>query len=218
MQANVCIPTVGESELLPHLIATLQADETVRRIDLFVNEPERMVDVLDQLASLERVHTNTAPERALYPSWNTAIRRARREGVKLAILNDDIALPFEKPIFKALKIWQGCGADVAVLGFDHTDTVKSGIHLCRGSYRHHGVPGFAFMVDPEKVREVDERFQWWGGDDDLFFQAEADGHKLGRCYVRVQHSAESTASKRPWTHEVRGEDRALMQEKWGDAW
>lgn len=217
MRANVCIPTVGESALFPHLIATLQADESVQRIDLFVNEPDRMVDVLDQLESLERVHTNTAPERQLYSSWNAGIRRARRDGVKLAILNDDIALPFEKPIFKALREWSS-HPEVAVLGFDHTDTVKSGLHFCRGSYRHNGIPGFAFMVDPGKVTEVDERFQWWGGDDDIFFQAEADGHKLARCYVRVQHSAETTASKRSWTHEVRSADRALMQEKWGAAW
>lgn len=213
---SVCIPTIGESPYLPLLVRSLQDDDAVQCIDLYINEQdaiERVADLLDN----DKVYLHPAEPRALYPSWNDAIRRARETGVKLAILNDDIALPIPNSISRALQVWDE-HPEVAVLGFDHTDTIKSGLRFCRGSYRHGGVPGFAFMVDPTKVVEADERFQWWGGDDDIFFHAERDGHKLARCWVRVQHSAETTASKRSWTHEVRDADRAFMKKKWGDAW
>lgn len=212
---NVCIPTVGASPHLSRLIETLQADDAVKRIDLFVNEHDALPVVAGQLTDHERVAFHHAEPKTIYPAWNWAIRQARSDGQLLAILNDDISLPPD-PITAALEYWAG-HSDVAVLGFDHTGTVPAGrLHFCRGTIRHHGIPGFAFLVDPDKVTEVDTQFRWWFGDDDLFFNAEKHGHRLARCSVPVQHEAETTASTRTWTHTIRFQDQERFKSKWGD--
>lgn len=215
---NVCIPTVGESELLPELINVLDADPAVGRIDLYINEVNGLTRVLELIKDcpLAFVSVGTIEPETFYRSWNHAIAVAREEGHKLAILNDDIVLPKHQPITAALTVWDD-HPDVAVLGFDHTEqvTVAEGLRYCSGSFRHGGIPGFAFMVDPLRVEEVDPAYEIWYGDDDLFFTTQRNGHRLGRCYLQVRHAASTTLNRRAWVAAAAQRDRERWEAKWG---
>ena len=226
-QVDVCIPTIGESEHLGPLVKVLLADPLVSQVDLYINEVESEQEVLDHLGPIGkddvwRVHTYEAPPETIYWSWNESILSARAAGTRLAILNDDITFPEPYPVTRACEMWDSVSSRdlagrIAILGFDHTGLLHNQtVARCRGSYRHGGIPGFAFMLDPEMVQVVDPRFQFWYGDDDLFFTTEQAGFRLARCAVPVAHHTSTTALKRDWVPDAIDRDTAKWKEKWGD--
>lgn len=211
---TVCIPTVGESPHLSSLIDTLVGDPSVSIINLYVNEPDKVERVQEMGSGHgERIKVERVPQKSIYIAWNRAIRFAK-PNEKVAIFNDDIEFLGPSPVSCALDHWFQ-NPQVAILGFDHTGSVASGIQKCTGSYRHGGIPGFAFMVDPEKVGLVDTRFQFWYGDDDLFFATEDAGHTLARCSVPVKHEMSYTASRRGWVNDAIERDTIEFKKKWG---
>lgn len=217
-KVDVCIPTVGESLYLPRLLESLTEDPSVGRIILYVNEPGSLQAVRDQIPAplRSRVEVEEVPERDFYQTWNTAMDRAADAGNLLAILNDDIAFPLYGSITLALTVWRDF-PEVAILGFDSTESVpyQQRLLYCSGSYRHGGIPGFAFLVDPQRAGRVDESFEIWYGDDDLFFSTEAAGHRLAKCWVRVQHAESLTLNQREWVVGAIERDKMAWRTKYG---
>ena len=224
--AGVCIPTIaGAPDMTADLLTTLGADPVVEYITLFVNAPDAVDQVKELVAragleldgtATPTITLMTVGEHLLYPSWNVAIGIARSVGVPLMILNDDIRFPDPDPVSRLVAVWRE-NPDIAVMGFDHTGDVPPGkLERCTGSYRHGGIPGFAFGVDPIRVEPVDTRFEWWYGDDDLFRTTELNGYPLARAGVHVWHEAETTAVRQPWTREAADRDRIRWVDKYGD--
>lgn len=156
---------------------------------------------------------------SLYHGWNYSIELAKKEDAWLAVLNDDIQL-FED---KSVSTVAGVLADspsYAIAGLNWLEPPQSTpvsarpLRQVHGSYRHHGVGGFAWVCDPQKIRTVPESLVWWGGDDAIFFYAEEDGHKLGIAnHVHVQHENELTANSdgQEWTHTAKEQDRHAFE-------
>lgn len=219
--ALVAIPTIGASDLLPGLLDFLLLDSSVKVIELYVNDPTKVRSVRNIVRGMKtcdnsKIRIRRAPEKTIYPSWNMALDSAELLGLTAFILNDDIDFPELDPITEALNWWaRNDDRDIAIMGFDHT-AERTEVGMCEGSFRHGGIPGFAFGADPTRCARVDEQFGWWYGDDDLFFGTAAKGHKLALCPVAVRHEASTTASKAPWTDAVIAQDVVRWRAKWGD--
>lgn len=214
----VAIPTIGESHLLKPLVDDLLADSAIDHILLLINQPD--VE-LDDMPASDRLYIALTDGPSIYPGWNTAIRSGALVNAWLAILNDDIAFMARNTVSQTAQLL--CDyPQYVVMGFDYTNTRPADPlepRRVHGSYRMGGIGGFAFMVDTSRCPEVDEQFEWWGGDDDLFFQVEDGGGRLGIATgLTVSHVAETTASKHAWTFDARDRDRERLRAKWGKTW
>lgn len=158
------------------------------------------------------------PTWGIYRTWNFGMRLGAHLGVPVLVLNDDIILEPGAATTVCDELAKG---DWAVLGFDYKPGWwRRGPSPTYGTYRHGGVGGFAFGVNPKLCARTDRRFKWWGGDDDLMFATRAAGGKVGIMGgAGVRHPQPSlSAHAHPellpegwYTH-----DRELLQAKWGD--
>lgn len=209
------IPTVGEAWQLPTLVDRLLA-EGVDQVLLTVNE-----NPPPKLPLMNGPRVAIIPlSGSIYAGWNFGIRYARANDVGgwVALLNDDLELAPGALVAAARYIDDD--PTVAVVGLDYRSDAPeapTGLRKVSGTFRHDGVHGCALLVDANKVREVDEDFEWWYGDDDLVFKAEQDGWSVALAEgCRVTHQGEATAVKREWTHMAKIRDRQRFIEKWGD--
>jgi hypothetical protein len=213
----VTIPTIGYSELLIPLVNALEQDRSIDKILLTVNLESHVEPVQDFFRfgepTIEVVET-WPMGRSIHHGWNTSIERARKEDAWLAVLNDDIRL-LEPNAISTVAGLLASHPSHAIVGLNWQESPESTspgarpLRQVHGSYRHHGVGGFAWVCDSHKVRTVPETLVWWGGDDACFFYAEEDGYKLGvASHVHVEHANELTANANDqnWTHESKNHD------------
>jgi GT2 family glycosyltransferase len=211
--AAACIPTIGVSPFLGPLLDVLAAAD-VHPI-LWCNGTRSDLDRLASFAADLRWRVGT-----IYQEWNEAMDAAVIHGRSLLlVLNDDVILTADS----VRTIVDLMTADPAwtIVGFDHLHTDgPSRITATSGTFRDGGVPGFAFAVRPDRCPRVDERFRWWGGDDDLVWTAEAAGQQVGRAVgAAVDHPHPSlSAHQRPEVLDWIDQDRALLASKWGRTW
>ena len=227
----VCIPSIGGSPLLVDLLHVLLCEEGVSKIYLYDNSVEAvtgyspLMDLLKDSAVIrdavkfkDIIVEFNHPE-TIYGSWNRGILEARRSDQNVAILNDDIIL---KPgsLTAAESVMT---TDMGLIGLNYFDpeaevSKNAGVREVVGTYRTTGFGGFAFILPPDSPF-VDERFQWWYGDDDL---AERVKQKGGRLVVALgapvfHPSPSTTGNQHPWTMRAAGEDTVLFRELWPTA-
>jgi hypothetical protein len=155
----------------------------------------------------------------VYEGWNFGMELAEEHLSEwCCVLNDDVILaPGAPHLVKTV-----C-ADPAIwlAGFDYNGHAQVKVRDVVGSYREHGIGGFAFMAQTGTGLRYDPRFTWWGGDDDLVWSCLARG---ARAVVvegaNVQHPDGGNTSGRHYPDLLQGvaADRALLMEKWGRAW
>lgn len=214
----VTIPTIGHSNLLVPLIRHLEEDDRVDQIVLTVNLEDHVDTVREIFRFCEpniSIVETWCLGRSIHHGWNTAIQKAREADAFLAILNDDIELVEHDAVYEVAKTLNA-DPSYAVVGMNYFESPEKTkpdarpVRPVHGSYRHHGVGGFAWVCDPHKVHTVPESLVWWGGDDYCFFRAEEDGYKLGIAnHVHVTHVNEATAGsgKCEWAQHAKEQDR-----------
>lgn len=206
---TAAIPTIGQSEHLPALVAGL-LDEGVDWVWLLVNRPEADVPGFDS----DRVARVDLFGQTIYQGWNWAIRNTLGP---LAILNDDIALG--PGALGAVAAALASDDQLGAVGFDYEQLPLLRLRYTTGTYRHHGISGCAFMVDAARCPLVDEQFEWWGGDDDLMYTIAEQGGRMGVLEgAHVLHWSGTTARNHPWINDAVVRDRERMLAKWGEAW
>lgn len=156
----------------------------------------------------------------VHQAWNYGMDVAlQRRADWCCVLNDDIKLAPGAIKLAALTLRQR--PDVWLAGFDYVGHEKVRLRDAIGTFRQGGIGGFAYMIRPEVELRYDERFNWWGGDDDLIWTCL---HRGGRAVVvegaNVQHPEGGNTSGRhfPELMEGVGRDRELLMEKWSKAW
>ncbi len=219
----VTIPTVGYSPLLVPLINALEQDRAVDKIILTINLEEFVDPIKDffRFGPPEIEILETWPQgRSIYHGWNTAIEMAKEDDAHLAVLNDDIRLLTPNAISHVAGLLTD-SPSYAIAGLnwmESPESIKPGARPLRqvhGSYRHHGVGGFAWVCDPHKIVQVPKDFTWWYGDDHIFMSAEKDGHSIGiATNVPVEHVNELTASEHDWAQEAKGHDHKAFARIW----
>lgn len=160
---------------------------------------------------------------SIYEMWDRGFRLAAGLGTDcVVILNNDVDwLP---GTFRLLRDALSAGAAVAYPDYDRR--VASGIaetparRTTHGTYRHGGMSGWLFALDPAKVTWaplVDPCFEWWYGDDDLALTVEEHGGIQERLVgVPVDHLGEGTARHHPSLEAAKGRDFDRFRTKWGD--
>lgn len=224
-QVWVTIPTIGYSDLLVPLINTLESDKSIDKILITVNQEKYIDEVNEQFKyaepNIEIVETWCMGV-SIYHGWNTSIELARQNDAWLAVLNDDIRLLEEDAVSRAIRAL-ACDKSYAIVGLNWSEpphSTKRGANQLRqvhGSYRNHGVGGFAWVCDPHKVGKVPDDFVWWYGDDHLFLDAEEYGYKVGIArHAHVEHANELTANsaRQEWTHYAKIEDAKAFGRLW----
>lgn len=226
----VAIPSIGRSPYLINLLTVLLDEPVVSGIFLYDNSEEVWDDdgpLVKQLKTdpqivraveyggikLEFNHPET-----IYGSWNRAIRQATEWNDYVAILNDDLILPPG-----SLTVAQKDAFGWGLMGLNYFDPDQAvswnkTVREVYGTYRTHGFGGFAFILPPNSP-EVDDRFQWWCGDDDLAERVKATGRKLGVSLgAPVSHPAPSTTGNQmDWVPKACGEDMVLFRQLYPNA-
>ena len=160
-----------------------------------------------------------ASDMRIYGMWNDMIRRASSiGGVRLAILNNDIRLPF-----MALHTMSKHIGEYKILTIDKSKTSFDPIeNVFVQDAQWFDKTGWAFMIDADFWKGIDwaihPGLKFWWGDDDLFRRCQNGGGKIG--IVRgvgcdhVEHSSDN---------EYEGDriadieyDREFFKGLWGD--
>ena len=227
------IPSIGESPYLPDLLRTLIADEAVSHILLVDNTtdtkrfPPAFAQVSNERCPLinnalltRKLRLQDRPGQSIYATWNEGMVNADAMGTECAVLNDDIVLR-PASLREARRVLRQSGLALCGLNYGKwgpADTVPGGWVQVHGTYRTGGFGGFAFLLAPGAPR-VDERFQWWYGDDDLAERIKAAGGTMGvATSAMVEHPSPSlTGNAHSWTQVAAGEDTALFRTLWPTA-
>lgn len=216
----VTIPSCGQSAHLLPLVRSLTAAGTAVCVVINNMRSRDEMSLISQVVQAGGFVYVWPGQANIYAMWNWAIKQGRDHNCSsVSILNDDIEIEPESVMVMDMEL--ECLEGLAILGWDYTDRTvpEPEIQQVNGSYRKGGVGGFAFMVKPHDVPYIDERFSWWGGDDDLFLGTAALGHNLGIFWgMKVIHHTSTTASQNPSVYDRCGEDRQLLLDKWGDTW
>ncbi len=187
------IPTLGErAELLP-LMAQLISEH---------------VDVI----------TLGLPGENLHHMWNkgAALARDWRNADAIAILNDDIRLPFGALAAMYTAMRKG---DFACVGVDpqapfgtpqgpQASIITGGVERLM-----QGVSTWCFLVAANAWQDIDEDYEWWWGVGDLFVKIAQHGGRLG--YVPglgIEHVGSGTAKNHPWTEAAKLRDAKRWRE------
>jgi hypothetical protein len=217
------IPTLGLSPWLPALVDQLVQVEQAQRVLLVSNRPlpdddaaRLIVDLVGRYGRCVEAHGRY--ETTIYDSWRFGIDRAADLGTTCAVLNDDVEI---KP--HALRLADAaCWLDAAIVGLDYVGHRRLALSTCHGTYRHGGIPGWAFVVDPARVPATwDSSYEWWYGDDDLVFSVEAAGHPVAIMEgAHVLHHTSTTEHAvdddlRAQLEAAKGRDQAKFTERWG---
>ena len=212
----VTIPTCGESSHLEQLVQTcLDGDvEVVVVANNATLEQRQFIE--QQTKFLCPVVDGGNGVRSLYTIWNQCMELTRRSGDRVgAIFNDDIEVNPES--FKVVErsILRGHH----VVGWDAFSPVKdspsSALRRVYGTYRTHGLAGFAFAYDTHHAPSFTEDYTWWYGDDDWVEKCKSRNLAL---YVEqecgVKHHTSTSQRARPWVMRDVNEDKKLYESTW----
>ena len=194
------------------------------------SKPETIHALADCVNQDDNLRIFNAVDQTIYHMWNRGWKMAVEETdggpVNVAILNNDITIPpgFLSLMRKALR----SAANVWAVYPDYNLKVKDGVNTnefrlkpTQGTYQHGGMCGWAFMLRGEIVNYgmpyVDERFEWWYGDDDIVRNITSRGKKVCRVSgLPLDHINEATANNgdNNWTHGAKSRDTQRFKEKW----
>lgn len=227
MTTYVVVPVKDEPALACNVVArATQAKEVC--VWVYDNGSTRETRVALEEFESDKCGIHDAAGMGLYEMWDDAWSTAQTQSgdnlYEIAFLNSDIDF-LPGTLERMRTSLRACG--VGAVSPDYSRTVAEGESLAkdmsvrkvRGSYRHGGLAGWCFMVRGElrdKGVKIDTQFEWWAGDDDLFFQVEESGLGLGIVTgLPLDHVGEATARNHAWTQEAKSRDMERLREKWG---
>jgi hypothetical protein len=209
---GVVIPSRAQRQLLTDLIVQLVQDGGADRIVVLDNGYDPPLGT-HAIAGYETVRDESP---SIYALWNHGFARARAAGCdKVVLLNDDVELigpnwlrRLTAPLHD--ETWVTCP--------DHTRRLLAGAYEeTSGTYRHGGMPGFAFAVDASALlsKPFDERYSWWYGDDDFVFRVERDGGRIVRVGGLHLNHVESATLNQTDVRDAVARDAELFHATWG---
>jgi GT2 family glycosyltransferase len=242
MPTVAAVPTVRRVDTLVPLVAQLCRDETVTEVMVMDNgHPEEHRSRLRAMEELDpRVRVVDTRGLGLYAQWNLAIDHAAglgRPAANVVLLNDDAhAGPHLcRDLCAALRadewVWvtypdpslagraRGPGGDRLL----ETSRWGGRVRYTTSTEGFGGMAGWCFALKAEArthggLPPVDERFEWWCGDDDLAFAVAERGFRQAAAVgVPAWQEGEGTA-RLPgfeWTEGAKQRDVKLLVEKWG---
>jgi hypothetical protein len=152
----------------------------------------------------------------LAQQWNHAIIKAAEMNGNLIISNDDIDIQgnLGKELSEVLR-----SEDNIVITYPADKVTDQTPKETKGTFGDGGMRGDCFMIKPEIFKDnlVDERFTYWGLDDDIAQTTTKLGYKQLRVYSCSMQSDMQGTTSTPgfeWMLNARGDDTKLLKEKW----
>jgi glycosyltransferase involved in cell wall biosynthesis len=223
----VAIPTLECVTYLPTMIPSLLADPAVDRLVIMDNghgpEGQQLIQSFSDPGRYFHVDTRGL---TLHAQWNWAWDWVGSgPETNLCLLNDDLILPDN--LVSHLAAALDADPDLWLVCPDYTRTHAEGIdgprlEYVRGSYRHGGAVGWAFMFrtglrQSHGLPPFDEEYRWWFGDDEHFYQIMERGGRLGVLRgLPLEHPHETTARNHEWTMVAREQDKQRWFEQRGE--
>jgi hypothetical protein len=184
-------------------------EEGAERLKLFC-EPEDKINYVDTRGL------------TLHGQWNKALQYAKdNHPCTITLSNDDLEISdmmvstVSSVINSSNDYWIAYPANMS----QHNNNKPL---ITKGTKADSGMDGCCFMIKSQAFLEglpfIDERFVYWGGDDDIACNVEAMGKRQVRVNtVWVDHVNSATTSKPgfEWMREAVASDRILLKEKWG---
>jgi hypothetical protein len=196
------IPSMGMSPLLADVVRVARQESLAVRV--YDNTPE---DEDSQIPIIPGVTVVRLPGHTIYSEWNNAAQWAYDLNVNLALLNDDLYLP--SGVLTTLSEALDDNPMYALISVDWDERPIAEPHVvrARGTFREHGIAGWAFVVRSDRWPGVDPLYRVWYGDDDLVAKLLSAGWEVGRYRgVFVAHETSTTIHNLPWTQDAIIED------------
>lgn len=197
----VAIPSRYQIELLTKLVKSLLKDEAVSQILVMDNGyKDHEKAFLDSLCvTYPSVTVVEKPGWSIYEMWNAAFLFAKKisPNANLALFNDDLTVPVDciSTLAKALEddesLW--------VVSPNYLPEVAEGVRYVSGTFKNHGMAGFAFMFNVSRFIDppFDESWEFWGGDDAFAHLVISSGGKIGIVEgTPIGHVGGASSSKR----------------------
>jgi GT2 family glycosyltransferase len=155
----------------------------------------------------------------IYEMWSAGLEASTADYV--AILNNDIILG--PRTFTILAEIMNKDEQVWIAYPEYQRHIAQGLDykgpvITKGTYRHGGLSGWAFMVRREKMDWrpwIDPALQWYGGDDDIVFETEKRGGLIAKAMgLPLDHYTEGTSRFHDALHEQKARDMAYLRKKW----
>jgi len=220
----VVITTIINPERTLRLAKQYLSDPAVNELFIYDNgHKETDVELLKTIEEYEKGFYVDTRGLSLHGQWNKALKYAADNTPSNIVLsNDDIEISdllvtkLSHHLRSNENIW------IAYPANKNQFTGKSDVSMTRGTKADGGMDGCCFMVKADAFHEglpfIDERFIYWGGDDDLVKNVESLQKlqaRVNEVYVVHEESSTSTSPGFEWMQEAVANDRILMKEKWG---
>jgi GT2 family glycosyltransferase len=221
----VVITTILNPQRTLRLAKQYLADPGVDEVFIYDNgHAEENIEILKSIEEIDsRAYYIDTRGLSLHGQWNKALRYAAENTPSNIVLsNDDIEISdflvtkLSDHIRSNNNIWITYPAN------KNQFTGASDISITKGTKADGGMDGCCFMVKADAFHEglpfIDERFIYWGGDDDLVKNVESLQKlqaRVNEVYVVHEESSTSTSPGFEWMQEAVANDRILMKEKWG---
>jgi GT2 family glycosyltransferase len=220
----VVITTILEPERTIKLAQDYARDSSVCDVYIYDNGHEKQdAEMLFNFSQdQESIHYVDTRGLTLHGQWNKALEYAKENHpCTITLSNDDITIS-DKMVSTVSDVlnsnndyWIAYPANMS----QHSNKKPL---ITKGTKADGGMDGCCFMIKSQSLVDglplIDERFVYWGGDDDIARNVEAMGKRQVRVNtVWVDHVNSATTSKPgfEWMREAVASDRILLKEKWG---
>jgi hypothetical protein len=214
----VVIPTKYDVDMLEALLPSLGDADDILILDngLSKENKTRLFEFQKKRLNLWSLNVQGL---SIYRMWNLGI--TMYPNCHLAILNDDIY--FLPTTLTQLSAALSSHSDIAAICPDYNYPIDAGIFAPKvqyttSTYGNNGLAGFAFMLNTSlPIPKIDERFQWWYGDDDLVYNIENAGYKVAKLLgVPVAHAQGFSSKQDSTIPGKRIQDCKYFNQKYGE--
>lgn len=219
MNNYVAITTIIDPERTTKLVDKYLLDEDITEVWIYDNghTEQDAQHLYGYTLPIDRCVYLSTRGKSLAQQWNYAIMQANEKGGNLIISNDDIDI--QGNLGKELGLVLRSADDIAITYPANRITDKLP-EQTRGTFADGGMRGDCFMIKPELFINmlVDERFTYWGLDDDIAKNAEKNGFKQFRVNTCAMQSDMQGTTSTPgfeWMLNARQDDVNLLRDKWG---
>lgn len=214
----VCITTIIDPQRTINLLDKYLLDNDIEKVWIFDNghKEDGAKYLIEECSKRERSLYVDTRGLTLAQQWNKSILDAEEIDALLIISNDDIDI-FGN-VGKELAEVLVSSEDIAIT-YPAPKISNNAPQETNGTYGDNGMRGDCFMIKPKLFKDmlVDERFTYWGLDDDIAQNATKAGYKqfrVHKCAMASDMQGTSSTEGFEWMLDSRSEDINLLKNKW----
>jgi hypothetical protein len=220
----VIVTTIVDPHRTIKLVSKYLLDKNIQEVFIYDNghkEEDKHI-LLSFAVDTDRVWYYDTRGLSLHGQWNKALQFALdSHPCNIVLSNDD--LDIDEGLVSKLSYELNSNDEYWIAyPANKLQYNNSEVKITRGTKADGGMDGSCFMIKSEALKAgmplVDERFVYWGGDDDIARNVEAMGKKQIRVNNTWSDHMNENTSSRPefkWMQDAKESDRILLKEKWG---